>query len=655
MSGLLLPHLSIALPQREGAPRLAFTLIEMMIAMAVTMLLMAALARAFSFVGESIRDSRAQVELTNDLRDTCNRLEFELASCTVSLRPTLTENSPQGYFMYYEGPVTDATSSIFLATPGAQGGAEIAESRYGDFDDVLAFTAVASGDNWFTGKVPRFVLDQKTAELNNVAYNPGDFGGNPWDAVVIQSKYAEIIYFASPEYETDSLPSSPRAIDVDSLSDFGIGSGANGLPDNIRLHRRVLLIRPDLNLANGFLQSRDFTIGGQAFPFLRADSWPTATTQTVVAGAQLDDGWLYGMCGVHQQCDLSLRRVLDPATGLPTQNVAANSLSELAMPHNRFGHVRVPGNLIGVGAGATSMPVLALGPPARVLSTLPIISPPRSPVAAEPVVTPNILSGFFRPEFVLGSDLTHPFSPDAEWGPQRLGEDVVAVNVLAFDLQIFDRQARIITTTNGEVVRSSDPGYREAIRNNGGGNLLKGDFVDLMFPVLAGGSIRGWQSRQLDRLQPADSSIPDLDLMVTDFSGLRMFYNSLNLSATNAYRPELYKSGKVLVDGAGQLRVFQPTFDTFTFAYENDGLRQGSGPGNGTRWFLGTPAIDTFDQGASGLNIGFGGSFSADNFMERETAPPFITCPDAIQVSIRLENPLNRQLRQMSVVHRQRH
>ena len=312
-----------------GLPRGAFTLVEMLVAMAVTLLMMAALARAFSFVGARIRDSRADVEMSDELRDITTRLEDELSRCTVNLQPNTGGEDQPGYFLYYEGPVTDVTSSLFRVYDNDDSAAISIvrdDERYGDFDDYIAFTAVADGDNWFTGKVPRFILDQKYADVTaGVTYNPAsptfaaDWPGNPWDPIVIRSKYAEIIYFASPEYDPGSLPGMPAYIDVDGDTKLsgtpplgGIGI-ENGLPDRLKVHRRVLLIRPDLNLStganrggisffNGAINSRSFN----GVPFMQADNWPIGSTTTTLSGSAVPaQAWLFGMAAIHQQCDLS--------------------------------------------------------------------------------------------------------------------------------------------------------------------------------------------------------------------------------------------------------------------------------------------------------------------------------------------------------------
>ncbi len=329
-------------PLRGRGDILGFTLVEMLVAMAITLLLMAALARAFGFVGTRIRESRADTTLASSLRDMTTRISDELSHATVNLQPNTAGLEDQlGYFVYYEGPMTNATSSLFRAFLDADGNLVLNDSKYGDFDDYIAFTAVAKGNNWFTGKVPRYILDEKARELDPAF--PATPAAAAFEPVVIRSKYAEIIYFASPEYSRASLPASPAYIDVDGDTDLNADGDAseNGLPDRLRIHRRVLLLRPDLNLAAGNLPIRSLTVGTNTVNFMQADAWPTANNTTVVPAAVAGLGWLYGMAGVHQQCDLSVRRVLD-ANGLPTVNVAANSLADLSKPHNRFGTFEFP-------------------------------------------------------------------------------------------------------------------------------------------------------------------------------------------------------------------------------------------------------------------------------------------------------------------------
>ena len=645
-------------PPAASEDRSAFTLVEMLIAMAVTLLMMAAIARGFAFVGERVKDSRGNLQLSADSSDITTRLRDELSRCTVDLTPNTGGPDQAGYFLYYDGPITDVTSSIFAAEDVPENPTPL--SRYGDFDDYLAFTAVASPGTWFTGKVPRYLLDRRSVERlavnrdadtsKHIAYDPVDFPGNPWDPIVIRSRYAEIIYFSSPEYSEFV----PTPIFADAETD--------GLPDRIRLHRRVLLIRPDLNLeATGQLPIRPMSDA----LFMQADAWPTATNTTVQSSANVNDGWLYGMAGVHQQCDLSIRRVLASTgnVGEPTNNVAANSLADLAKPHNRFAHVRAP---LGGGLGnPTSMPVLALGERVSVLNRMTDggssvrISPPNTGT----VITPDGLSGFLRPEFILGSDKSHLKIASQAWGSHRLGEDVVINNLLSFDVKIYDPSVRSFTSPSGLVVGPNDAGYREALTtavadpaaSTARGELL-GGFVDLMYPVLAGGALRGGIG-PLDRIttDPSPVGLP-IDFVVTPYSGL----STSNTTGASRYSNSLYRSGRIVNNGTS-FRIFQPAFDTYTSYFEHDGIRQSraSAANEGTLW-RGTTGTD-IDRGSDGLDsLGLyaGGQatadrrFSADDLGEHETQPPFLTPAEAIQVSVRLYNPSTRQIKQLSVIHR---
>ncbi|NND97648.1 MAG: prepilin-type N-terminal cleavage/methylation domain-containing protein, partial [Pirellulaceae bacterium] len=252
--------------------RSAFTLTEMMIAMAVTMLLMAALGKTFALMGESIREGRVKVDLTSQLRDITLRINNDLQRCTVPLAPSADQLRGDGYFVYYEGPLSDASGLLMGRSPSSTNENSYQDSKIGDLDDYIAFTSVAESGNWFRGKVPRFVLDAKTAEVNGRTYAPADFPGNPWDPIVITSKYAEIIYFASPEYITGTDQDDASEL-IFSYNGDSIGNpqyiddDSNGLPDRVRMHRRVLLIRPDLNLSAGTLATFTHTFGSETVNF----------------------------------------------------------------------------------------------------------------------------------------------------------------------------------------------------------------------------------------------------------------------------------------------------------------------------------------------------------------------------------------------------
>ncbi|HUE74435.1 MAG TPA: prepilin-type N-terminal cleavage/methylation domain-containing protein, partial [Pirellulaceae bacterium] len=56
--------------ERVSRPsRRAFTLLELLVAMALTLLLVYAMAEFYSYVGDTVRDGRAIVEMGSDIRN----------------------------------------------------------------------------------------------------------------------------------------------------------------------------------------------------------------------------------------------------------------------------------------------------------------------------------------------------------------------------------------------------------------------------------------------------------------------------------------------------------------------------------------------------------------------------------------------------------
>jgi len=569
-----------------------FTLVEMLVAMAVTLLMMAALARAFAYVGRQIQESRADTQLASDLRDVTTILKQDLSRCSVDLTPNIDlEREPNGYFMYYEGPVTNATSTLFMGVkpdPQRPREVEFPDSKHGDFDDYLAFTATAPGSQWFTGRVEKRLLTGIAADADTY--------------VTLTSKYAEIVYFASPEYVDPSI-AKPVYIDVDGTSDFDGDDSPdpqNGFPDRLKIYRRILLIRPDLN--------KTFTSSSYGGPHLIGQ-----------AVDQLDLARKY-----FQKSDLSVRRYVNP-NGTTENVVIANSLADLSKPHNRFAHIREPNR----------MPRLDLVSPATILTTINLGLPDYIPLGPNDHDAPL---GTLSPIYLLSGI--------------RRGEDVLTNNALGFDLQIFDRKAKLLPASNPreETLSPSDAAYRLLLQNQA---ASKGCFVDLGFPFLAGGSVRWGHGNAV----PNRATTPDpIDItaanvkenLTTDFSG----FGSVEVNYSSHW--VLSKTNK---------RYWLPIFDTYTTYYEQDGNRQEwNTQSRVKRWKTssGTSVENGTDLGTNGVDdeVTFNGNVIVptngvvDDLRERESLPTFLTTPEAIQVTVRLENPSLRFVRQASVDYR---
>jgi prepilin-type N-terminal cleavage/methylation domain-containing protein len=156
-----------------------FTLIEMLVAVAITMIMMLAVTQVFLYLGDNMDKARSIIEMSGQLRNVSQRLQEDLDGLTCSTLPWTKLDAGDGYFEYLEGTNTDTTGG--------------ATSFLGDADDILMFTSRSKGRPFV-----------------------GMHGTN-----TVESELAEIIWWTS----------APDATGVRTL------------------HRRCLLIRPDLNAA----------------------------------------------------------------------------------------------------------------------------------------------------------------------------------------------------------------------------------------------------------------------------------------------------------------------------------------------------------------------------------------------------------------------
>src|SRR5687768_4536190 len=89
------------------ARRPAFTLIELLIAMVLTLILVTAIAQFYAVVGDSVKDGRAIIEMGGQLRAAVERLKDDLDLNTVTTTPWVDYGAAAGYFEYREGIACD--------------------------------------------------------------------------------------------------------------------------------------------------------------------------------------------------------------------------------------------------------------------------------------------------------------------------------------------------------------------------------------------------------------------------------------------------------------------------------------------------------------------------------------------------------------------
>jgi hypothetical protein len=238
-----------ALPLRPTAyslkpkawPRSGLTLIEMLMATAITLLMMAAIVNLFATMTASISGRRAVIELNSQLRQVRQRLALDLAGCTVpsgegGLMPWRQRPGEAiGYLEIIEGNRSDAQPSRLVNNTfdQASGDFEIDhatsiipssqkldpdDSSYitdglglGDYDDVLALT-VRSLDEPFVADVP--------------------------GSGRVESNLAEVLWYAS---ETPADDPATTTVDESGGKEPGMRT----------IYRRVFIIAPWLGQIGG--------------------------------------------------------------------------------------------------------------------------------------------------------------------------------------------------------------------------------------------------------------------------------------------------------------------------------------------------------------------------------------------------------------------
>ncbi|MEM7475862.1 MAG: prepilin-type N-terminal cleavage/methylation domain-containing protein [Planctomycetota bacterium] len=681
---------------RKNRMRSGFTLVEVLVATAVTLLMMISLANIFKIIGDSMQEGRATLELNNRLRNVALRVQHDLRNLVL--------DEQVGYVEYTDGAQTDATAALARRTDGSR---LVGGNRFGDLDDVLMFTSKAE-DVWFTGKVPRYMLTG--FDLTGAGVDESNF-----EMVTIASEYAEIAVFAQPVVSNAGGNSTfdPSAMVLNPAAFLDIDN--NFFPDDYNLHYRVLLIRPDLNSVIGAGSV------GRRLPLAihPGKSEPWGIAQPVFAippgGVNADivalPTPLCDMARIHGQCDLSVRRIQRSAVadGLVANQdyVAANDLQTLKDPANRFAHVQIP------IAGGQTLPLLALAqrvgvPGAAGLQPFFDFNGDGTDDMAEPTgIVPTgagasfVGTGFLHPAFTMHSawdaalDDASVTMPAHQISASRVGEDILANNIRAFDVKCFDPGVPVLVsygesldpadsfpdnpvvsnTSDDEILLPSDPGYIAAVHRSVNtataatvATVAHGGYVDL-----------GW-ARKLAVVAPsfgvslggASGDFPAVPNLWSAFSG----YDVRGWTSGPTFTDEMYRSGKVIHLPSTTPMVMQFTADTSNYDHleTNDVLEAQLQTTNGNRLgviqvaesntFPLIPQIhvtapwifDSWRLKATGLirdastdGLDNDGRGFADDRLERESTSPFAQKLTGIRLSIRMEDPATRIVKQQSV------
>ena len=148
----------------------AYTLVELLIAMSLSLLLLLGVAEMFQRVGGSMKETRSAMSIATQLNDATMLLRQDLARIPDTL-PTKPErikklidgiisevDDKDGYLTIIEGPDTPSAHP-YIDESGNR------DVTVGDVDDIIAFTARAQGGPLFRGLIRGEIAEREAAEI----------------------------------------------------------------------------------------------------------------------------------------------------------------------------------------------------------------------------------------------------------------------------------------------------------------------------------------------------------------------------------------------------------------------------------------------------------------------------------------------------------
>lgn len=609
--------------------RSAFTLIEMLVAVALTVLLMMMVVSVMSQVMDTVSANRATIEMTDRLRYVRNRLQADLEGITVYPNPPVRPETGQGYFEYVEGPIGAITPAALYSFEPDDTGTTF-DFTVGDPDDILMFTS-KSNDEPFTG---RFMTYSMTG---------GVF--TPSTPTTVQSQTAEIAWFmrGSTLYRRVLLvlpggvniggaqytipPALPTG-NPPTYSYYGLYDVSARVEDGAFNHSPNASAGNAHLVANSLadLTKRENRYGHQPY------TWPY-------------DARFWGWFGLP-----TLRECSSPFWPFPW-NAGANNLTNSAQAN---GSLIVP---LGGGNSLNSRlsydTTLNRAYPTTIASNGSISAQqhvnsgvsfdlwqnPTPWWETQPVA--GLRTGdlsYYRAELgVSGATLQSPgANPYA-----RVAEDVILTNVLSFDVKAYDPGAPVMVAASAPqtALIPQDQWNPTANSNNGQWTYILamqgaapvgaaspasyGAFADLnyLFPLLAAGG----------------SYTPAAGLPLPHFSGggdARSGVGGAGVGPTPTAASPIYPPYASAV------------YDTWSTSYEQDGIDQDAivNPSGTPTW-----KRNLVDEGTDGIDND--GQNGVDDPGEQEAPPPYPYPLRAIQVKIRVCEPDSRQVREVTLVH----
>jgi hypothetical protein len=670
----------------------------MLVAMAITLVMMAAVVTLFANVSNSVRNRRATIEMSAQLRHLRNVLQQDLRGATCPGVTWQRPDSNHGYIELIEGQYREGYASILidgidiLVAPDFNGEIDHKQSvlpasnmpfanpdwvtdggGLGDYDDIFMLT-VRNEREPFVGKSP---VDADDDENSSSDGDPAGYEG--WNAEAIESPLAEVIWYAIE---------NPAA--ADNANNFF------GEPGMRTIYRRALLIAPWVNPyleadtdGDGIVQlTGGLTI--KPVPGLCRVLPSNRVGQTDVAGA------LAALTEFQDRYDLSVRLEWDYNIG--HWKIVANTLADLTKRENRYLHYgfwkgkgsndpdrRIyPYPMVSIGSGysGSSQPVEFIqddeiprpagsGQDAEATGemqnmpglngfgtyrvdpnnfTPPVGDSRRYSARPFAFVDDTPTNGVPATARAMLDDAGHVVrvvhGPVPLWGTRR-GEDVMMTDAVAFDVRVYDPGAPLFgyredlsNPSNMTILEPSDPGWTAAYAygpdNGSGTNIGFNTSPTAKFPLTGQGAYVDMGYGFSRQLPPP--------------SGPGMLNTPKFFSASMIY-PWFFMP-RTLSDVTGnQLAPGYAVYDTWSFHYENNGVNEDADTNA-----AGLPLIDEGTDGLDGIGNYVQGSgivqdtrLGVDDVGEREAVPPYDKPLRGAQVLVRVYERDSRAVRQVRV------
>jgi prepilin-type N-terminal cleavage/methylation domain-containing protein len=424
---------SPSLPCRRG-----FTLIEVLVATALSLMLLGAVIHLFGTVSTSITQSRAILESADQLRGAQNLLQSDLEGSTVTPIPPRRTEFNEGYLEIKEGPLmqgprgvypmnyttTPATSLFSIQRPIDTDKSNI-DTSVGDVDDIIMLTTRSNGKP-FIGK------------FNNVA---------------VESNVAEVAWFIRGN----------------------------------TLHRRQLLVAPHLlrtTLATEFIAYNDMAVIPAGYTIINPGALSFYSNSDISVRA-------ITVANVRRVVPNTLadltRREYRFAHPLSASAYSIRAWSYLGLPTSKetsdvglvAGIWNPPSSILNIDSGSTTPNVMD-----EFFTKRPDLrNPPLNGSIAYPSFdywSTNTTSRLSDSELII-----NPTSPPVTLEGAAVADDILLTNVIGFDVKVWDAGYPILQDTNtGEILKPGDSRYILPGNGNYSGNLNYvvlgfGGYVDL--------------------------------------------------------------------------------------------------------------------------------------------------------------------------------